>query len=141
VAVPTEAIEAALTYVMSLRNEKDGGFGYTMSGTGSNVGRTGMALYLLQKAGRGDSAMAASAAAYLAANPPGRPGKRDPYDFYGIYWASLALGLRGGEAAGSYAAGTVAYGAASLQEDGSVRDSLGPVLATISLAAALAESR
>ena len=64
----------------------------------------GMGLYLLQRAGMGDSPQAAKAAAYLLHHMPGALAEPQQWEYHGICWGSAAMALRGGDDARKYAA-------------------------------------
>lgn len=133
VTVSNEVIAAGVKYVQRLQNA-DGGFAYVSGAGQSNVGRTGMGLYVLQRVGLSDTTEAKKAAAYLIKN--GAEGKKT-YPFYGQFWGASAMSLRGGDDAKAFAK-TILPGLKKAQaEDGSFVSPAGPLMGAASVALTL----
>ena len=134
--MPREAIDSGVTYLLKLQNDGDGGFSYTGPGIGSNLPRTGMALYVLERTGRSESSEAERAAKYILKNFKDSSSKK-PYEFYGIFWGASGMALRGGKDAERYAAWMYPHCKVKQQADGSFQSPMGVVLPSISVALAL----
>lgn len=131
--VSDEVLAAGVKYVQRLQND-DGGFSYVAGPGQSNVGRTGMGLYVLQRVGLGDTKEAKKAAAYLIKN--GAEGKKT-YPFYGQFWGAAAMSLRGGDDAAAFAK-TILPGLRKAQsKDGSFKSPAGPLMGAASVALTL----
>ena len=96
-----------------------------------------MGLYLLQRAGMGDSPQATKAAAYLLHHMPGALAEPQQWEYHGICWGSAAMALRGGDDARKYAAWIYRHLAARQSADGSFRE-MTTMIALVSVALALA---
>ena len=93
--VPKEAIDRAVSFLLSLRNA-DGGFSYQVaSRLGSGVARTGAGLLCLELCGRHRDEAALKAGQFIAAEFDRRL-KRE-YFFYGLYYCAQGMFQLGGE--------------------------------------------
>ena len=86
-AVPKEAIEKAVQFVLNCRN-RDGGFGYQPGG-GSGMARTGTALLCLELCGLHRSAVTIAAGDWILRNM-GR-GRSGGFFYYGIYYCAQGM--------------------------------------------------
>lgn len=88
-AVPKDAIENGLKFVLNCRSG-DGGFAY-QPGSGSGVARTGTALLCLELCGMHESKEAQGAAEYLL-----KHGHDNSWFYYGIYYCAQGMYQIGG---------------------------------------------
>jgi len=86
-AVPKEAIEKAVQFVLNCRN-RDGGFGYQPGG-GSGVARTGTALLCLELCGMHRSPITIAAGDWVLRNM--HRGRNDGFFYYGIYYCAQGM--------------------------------------------------
>ena len=86
-AVPKEAIDEALKFVMNCRC-RDGGFGYTGPNS-PGLARTGTALLCLELCGRHGNEAAVGAGDWILGNLPDRFG--GGHFYYGLYYCSQAM--------------------------------------------------
>lgn len=92
-AVPREAIEDAVQFVLNCR-QRDGGFGYQPGG-GSGLARTGTALLCLELCGRHRTREALGAGDWILRHM--RDGDSDGFFYYGIYYTSQGMFQLGDE--------------------------------------------
>jgi len=99
IAVPTETIDLSIEYVKQCQNT-DGGFRYTLSGDAqpSQFARSAAAVVAFYNAGIYDGPELERGLDYLARFTPGnkQPG-RNPFYFYGQYYAAQAMWHAGGQ--------------------------------------------
>jgi len=92
-AVPTEAIDKAVAYILRLRTP-DGGFGYN-SPKGPGLARTGTALLCLMLCGQQGHKATAGAGDWILKHLPKSFG--GSHFYYGMYYASQGMFQLGGE--------------------------------------------
>lgn len=96
-AVPEEAINDAVKYIMKCHMKNDGGFGYTPGG-GSGVARTGAALLCLELTGRHRDEVTMGAGKYILDKmEKANGGFPDPFFYYGSYYVSQGMYQLGGD--------------------------------------------
>lgn len=88
-AVPTEAIERGVGYVMRCQQRRDGGFAYQPGG-GSGWGRTGTALLCLELCGHHRSREALMAGEWILKNLPTHYGRGSHFS-YAMYYCSQGM--------------------------------------------------
>jgi prenyltransferase beta subunit len=88
-AVPREAIDRGVGYVLNCRNRNDGGFAYQPGG-GSGWGRTGTALLCLELCGRHRDRNALMAGEWLLKNLPTQYGSGEFFS-YAMYYGSQGM--------------------------------------------------
>ena len=86
-AIPREAIDDALEFVMNCR-QRDGGFGYQPGG-GSGMARTGTALLCLELCGRHRDRATLGAGDWILRNM--QHGRDADFFYYGIYYTSQGM--------------------------------------------------
>ncbi|MBL7139409.1 MAG: terpene cyclase/mutase family protein [Planctomycetes bacterium] len=94
-AVPTEAIDRGLEYIMNCQVTRDGGFAYQPGG-GSGWGRTGTALLCLELCGRHRDRAALMAGEWILKNLPDQYGRGDHFS-YAMYYCSQGMFQLGDE--------------------------------------------
>ncbi len=94
-AVPTQAIERGLGYIMKCQVQRDGGFAYQPGG-GSGWGRTGTALLSLELCGRHRDRATLMAGEWILKNLPTRYGRGNHFS-YAMYYCSQGMFQLGDE--------------------------------------------
>jgi len=94
-AVPTEAIDRGLAYIMKCQTRRDGGFAYQPGG-GSGWGRTGTALLCLELCGRHRDRAALMAGEWILKNLPTGYGRGSHFS-YAMYYCSQGMFQLGDE--------------------------------------------
>lgn len=94
-AVPKEAIERALAYVMRCKSKSDGGFAY-QPGSGSGWGRTGTAVLCLELCGRHGDRATLMAGEWIRQHLPKKYGEGEHFS-YAMYYCSQAMFQLGDE--------------------------------------------
>jgi len=94
-AVPSEAIDRGLAYIMRCQVTRDGGFAYQPGG-GSGWGRTGTALLCLELCGRHHDRAALMAGEWILKNLPEQYGRGDHFS-YAMYYCSQGMFQLGDE--------------------------------------------
>jgi len=88
-AVPKEAIDRGIAYVMKCHQRNDGGFAYQPGG-GSGWGRTGTALLCLELCGRHRDRNALMAGEWVLKNLPSNYGRGEHFS-YAMYYCSQGM--------------------------------------------------
>jgi len=94
-AVPAQAINRGLEYIMKCRSRRDGGFAYQPGG-GPGWGRTGTALLCLELCGRHRDRAALMAGEWILKNLPTRYGRGNHFS-YAMYYCSQGMFQLGDE--------------------------------------------
>ena len=91
--VPSQNIDSAISYILRLRVERGGGFGY-MAGHGATVTRSGTGIVALEVCGEHRTPETMAAAALILSRPLT---KQEHYFYYGVYYCTVGMYKVGGD--------------------------------------------